>query len=289
MPTSDYLEGPVTTADFLGPKSAAQPLTAPTSVDYFLASERNRPFANHQADRLPPRQRWLWVSTVLLMLMLLIFIDTSGTTISNYQLLKQSGTSIRATVIAHNITVTHSKNGTSTTYSITYQFSAPAVNGTLTTYTATENVYYETYRQYPPNPEYLPVLYLASNPAVNMIATDSSNYDGAIWIMKLCIVGELIGFAFLYIFWRRMRNWERLGRDGVLLTGVLQVASGRWISGKGAHYEVKIAYTFADPQTQEPYSKNITLSRNDLRNVPLPTPGTPLYVIFLDKYNYQLL
>ena len=282
------IEGPITSANFLGPKSAARPITAPTSVDYFLASERNRAYANHHAERLPPRQRWLWGLTVLIMLLVIVLIYSAAATINKYNFLKQSGSSTTANVIGHNIRVIHSKNGTTTTYSITYQFYASAGNGDRYQYTASQDVYSDTYFHLMLGAS-VEVLYSSGDPTNNMIANDSSDYDTAVRTMVFSIATELAGFILLFIFWRRMRNWQRLGRDGVLLTGVLQSASGRWVSGKGAHYELKIAYTFADPQTQESYSKNVTLSRNDLRNAPLPTPGTPLYVIFLGKNNYQLL
>ena len=81
----------------------------------------------------------------------------------------------------------------------------------------------------------------------------------------------------------------RLSRDGVLLTGILQNASGKWHSGKTNYYEVRLVYTFSDPKTNQTIAPKAILTRDDLRNVPLPTPGTPLYVIFLDKNNYQLL
>ena len=63
---SDNFEEPITTESFLGPDSAKQPVTAPTSTNYFIVNERNRPFALRQTDRLPfPPRAQFWAVTMI--------------------------------------------------------------------------------------------------------------------------------------------------------------------------------------------------------------------------------
>ena len=82
----------------------------------------------------------------------------------------------------------------------------------------------------------------------------------------------------------------QLGQEGILLSGSLYSATGRWLKGIGkSRYGIDLVYRFPVPGIDRVVRNYETVVRNDLRFSRLPDPGTPIFVIFLDKNNYQLL
>jgi hypothetical protein len=221
-------EGPVTTADFLKPTArmtsslSASSMPASSSGDFFIANERNRPFLEHQTDQLPSRQKGAWGTVLIFLIVAVLLVAASAPSISDYRALQQNGVLVSGTVTARNTYVSHSKNGTTTTYSIIYQYTGRAANGELQTYSASQNVYYGTYSRYP-NGAAIGILYMPGKPADSVIASDSSNYDTAMLFMITGIVMAIICLLFIVTLWRRMIQWAQLGREGVMLDGTLTV------------------------------------------------------------------
>ncbi|HEX8202820.1 MAG TPA: hypothetical protein VF590_20250 [Isosphaeraceae bacterium] len=87
---------------------------------------------------------------------------------------------------------------------------------------------------------------------------------------------------------------RRLLRHGQILEGSLIRCSGGEtysIAGESEavyYYEVKAEYHFTTPRGREVVGKE-TGSRCDLRDCPLPPPGNPVLILYLDDSHYRLL
>jgi hypothetical protein len=82
---------------------------------------------------------------------------------------------------------------------------------------------------------------------------------------------------------------ERLVQSGQVLKGSVVRCSGQMTgNGEVSWYSVKIEYRFFSPQQREIMSQ-WERDRDDLANLPLPTEGTAILVLYLDDNCYALL
>jgi hypothetical protein len=76
------------------------------------------------------------------------------------------------------------------------------------------------------------------------------------------------------------RRFRRLWRNGILIDGEVVAAKKRITRREFGHYVV-ITYSFQTPNGRTLTRKQSHL-RNDLRNTPLPTVGTPVSILYAD-------
>ncbi|MBL8819584.1 MAG: hypothetical protein JNL58_26400 [Planctomyces sp.] len=106
----------------------------------------------------------------------------------------------------------------------------------------------------------------------------------------LITMALLIGCLY-FIIWKVKADStrERLVNDGQVLTGSVVRCCGKMTSnGEESWYSVKIEYRFLSPQQCE-IMNHWERDRDDLANLPLPTEGTAVLVLYLDDNCYALL
>jgi hypothetical protein len=89
----------------------------------------------------------------------------------------------------------------------------------------------------------------------------------------------------------RSRLREALMQQGHLIQGTIVWCKGNVESFDGSSIElyiVTVTYEFQSPTSQTLWSRG-SVGRNDLRGQPLPGPGTPVLILYLDDQNYALM
>lgn len=107
----------------------------------------------------------------------------------------------------------------------------------------------------------------------------------------LLITMALIIGCLYFIIWKVKADSarERLVCNGQVLNGSVVSCSGKMRgNGEESWYSVKIEYQFFSPQQREIMS-HWERDRDDLANLPLPTEGTAILVLYLDDNCYALL
>ena len=110
---------------------------------------------------------------------------------------------------------------------------------------------------------------------------------GAALTLGFSIILELAGIGFLiWLWWKYVASWNRLGRDGHLITGTVLNSATRTVHSKGGSYpQMDLSYRFTDPKTNEEYEKRVSMMYYGI----VPASGKALYVLFLNRNNYTLL
>ncbi len=128
----------------------------------------------------------------------------------------------------------------------------------------------------------LTVRYRADDPANGLIDVQSDK--------RLVLL--LGGFLLLAggggaLSWRDDRRKERaLVERGTMLAAAL--VSARMFDDEGSNM-LAVRCRFVPPGANAPIEREVTLRRDDLRDAPLPPPGTPLRVLYLARDNYRLM
>jgi hypothetical protein len=105
-------------------------------------------------------------------------------------------------------------------------------------------------------------------------------------LIGLLIFMMLAGlFSLGHWYVRTLRPLQRLKRAGRTLRGDVVDCDGRV---QQDDYQVTLTYRFTDPHGHEIVSRAET-ERDDLKDKPLPTAGTPVWVYFVDGKNYVVL
>ena len=105
------------------------------------------------------------------------------------------------------------------------------------------------------------------------------------------ICGNLFWWAIIfglgYYVLKPVYKRRRLAQEGTLIRGEVIHSSGYKDSDND--YRFKTEIRFRSPQTGEWIHKKYTLTRNDLTGKPLPRPGTPAHVLYVDDRTFEAL
>jgi hypothetical protein len=101
----------------------------------------------------------------------------------------------------------------------------------------------------------------------------------ALLILGLSVLDQQIGKD-------KRQRMHRLAFDGELVTGRIVRCERKCYSGPV--YKVEVQYTATAPSGKE-VTHTQSLERDDLLNQPLPTPGTPVYVLMVDETLFFML
>ncbi|MFW5696186.1 MAG: hypothetical protein ACOCXR_00205 [Phototrophicaceae bacterium] len=105
-----------------------------------------------------------------------------------------------------------------------------------------------------------------------------------ITLVALSVDAILIGAVYWYL-----RRW-RLRRAGRLIPGAVIEAHGDVRPGpQGSEFIITVFYRFNRPDTGAEVRNVIAQKRNDLVDEPLPAPGTPVRVLYLNPRNYRAM
>ena len=257
------------------------------SVDYFLLSKNCAAFVAGKSNQIPFRRGNALLFLILLILVTAFILYFTIPLWTVYSTLQAASKTINAKVTNLDITTSTGKNGTTYSYYVTYQFKTTAPNGDVGTYTRRAQVYNSTYHNMLIGSS-LPILYSPTNPNISMLVNDSEEKDNTFGLIGLTVGSVIATLLLLYYLCRVMIYDARLGKHGKFIQGNLLSLRGRWISGKGAHYEITLQFDFIGPDGMR-YNKSVTRTRNDLRNQTLPKQGTPVAVVFLDPKHFEAL
>src|SRR5262249_40626604 len=144
------------------------------------------------------------------------------------------------------------------------------------------------------------VVYAPNDPNKSELDLDYSNPGNS----QICVPLALLGLGVIcclllgYIYIRRVLKDRHLAKNGQIIEGKLAKIEGHREKGEGSEgYRVTAWYSFAPPTGNSLSGKN-SLIRNDLvrrrgffrwEYDPLPEPGTPVAVIYLDDKHYRML
>lgn len=95
----------------------------------------------------------------------------------------------------------------------------------------------------------------------------------------------VLGLAY-YVLGQRFKR-QRLSREGTLVDGAIVRCSGRLDSDND--FQVKAEIRFRSPRTGQWVFKSFSRQCNQLRGEPLPRPGTPVHVLYIDDETLEAL
>jgi hypothetical protein len=165
-------------------------------------------------------------------------------------------------------------------YFVTYRFEAATPTGPVT-FQRQQAVSKSTYLRLHPG-QMASVCHSTQFPSISSIADDTYRRDGI-------SVGALMWLPItLFMGWqiRRCRREIRLGREGRLLEGRVTRCTGA--TDADSDFVVELHYRFTAPGGRVIRDRD-TACRDDLKDSPLPEPGTPVAVLHLDEKNYKVL
>ncbi len=201
--------------------------------------------------------------------------------LTEYRLATSKTGQTKAEIIDHRIS-----SGKSTTYYVTYQFTAND-----RTYTKEDSVSRDEYYDYEVGGN-IPVTYVAIDPDTSHIGENGIHWnsmlpmffiDGFFLLMVVLLASSQIP---------QYRRIRRMRRDGQLILGRLRGAGGEMIrrgSGKSRRtdYDVTIHYEFITP-TGKKMDGEKTGTRNDLKKKELQTSGS-VAVLYVSDDDYLVL
>lgn len=113
-------------------------------------------------------------------------------------------------------------------------------------------------------------------------------------LMLLVLYSVVLGGSILWLIFlivSRMNLRESLMQQGRLIHGTVVWCKGKVHFSEGQssdYYHVTVTYEFQSPTGQSLWNRGVEV-RDDLRGQPLPKPGTPVLVLYLDDQNYALI
>jgi hypothetical protein len=93
----------------------------------------------------------------------------------------------------------------------------------------------------------------------------------------------ILGLAYYVL--SPMRKRQRLAREGTLISGQIIHCSGR--KDRDNDLRLKAGVRFRSPQTDQWIEKNYLRTRNDLKGKPLPQPGTPVHILYINDKTFE--
>ncbi len=168
----------------------------------------------------------------------------------------------------------------STTYYITFRY---VIDDRL--YIQEQAVGESAYDQFA-NSSRVVVRYFPADPNIARLTEPDTDTVGHNVLITLSIV-----VLNTFMWWKvrgtikKNRRYQQLGREGRMVTGEVLRSEGHKDEDG---YIVTMHYCFQSPSGR-PLLGKVSRTRNDLKRKPLPEPGTPLVVLYLDDTSYELL
>jgi hypothetical protein len=165
------------------------------------------------------------------------------------------------------------------TYYITYRFVADDRG-----YTVEEVVGKATYYSLEEG-QSLTVRYARRAPAIATI--QPGRIGGLLALTGFCLVWNGFVFPISWLSAREVHKRRKLARRGQRIAGEVVHCSGGWDSD--GDFVLEVRFGFHSPQTGAWIEGKGSQMRKDLDGEPLPPPGTPVHVLYLDDKTYLIL
>jgi len=264
--------------NYTTPDGLTAPIQNPSPTDVFLVNLHNHAFVTGRADK-PARD----ASTGCMLLFLIPFVAagiaiTSWTFIQwrDWLVLSLSGANAKGYFTDRTI----SEGEDSTSYYVYYHFVVDDRD-----YTRKEQVSYATYEQAASDAP-IQVLYFTGDPT---IATLDLNYarDMRTFLTIFSLFWDgFVGLIFFGGIYTVITN-KRLAQNGHVIFGEITHITSRYDSDNDYYIEVK--YRFYSPYSGSYINAQHKFQDNARKNVPLPTRGKPVAILYADDKSYRLL
>ncbi len=259
-----------------------------TDLDHFLTDERNRDFATGKSKRLPFRGWSLLAWAFAMACIALFFLNFSVSPFAQELHLRESGILTQAIVMSHTtLTDTDRKGVITYSYLLTYQYHVPDAAGQFKSYTAQKSVDFSIYDQYHDFSS-MSVQYLAEDPTISKIRDDMSSHSLLLHTLIFGLVFLGIAFACLSRMGDMWVYNRRLSRMGKLISGRLTSISNVLVGGKNPHIEIRLTYTFTNPESDKTETQDMVFERKT-QPAEFVQSGTPVYVLYLGEKHFKLL
>lgn len=128
------------------------------------------------------------------------------------------------------------------------------------------------------------VQYVANNPSVAVLAGTN---DAPIAISGFALCWNAFVWAFLIGLLNTRRHNNLLAREGQIIKGEVVAASGKQDTDNDLI--LKVEYAFRTPEAHNLVVGTRSETRNDLNKHPLPSPGTPVLVLYRSANHHMAL
>ncbi|MFZ4663864.1 MAG: hypothetical protein ACOYNY_43100 [Caldilineaceae bacterium] len=256
--------------------------SAPPSVNgqpIFFIDKRNQNFFHDRTCKLysPAEQiqNAIVFFTVVNLILLIILVINSW----RWWQFTMNGVITEAKVIEREL----DNSGDSTSYYLTYEYSARLPDQSRQSFTSRDSVSSRTYYQHELG-TYILIRYLKHDPA----NATSKWHPG--WIEEL-ITGYGVALLLLWLGCFYLPKYYRNRIHTILTQG--QVLPGHVLTSTGedddGSYKFTVTYEFTAPTTGHVRKGDFAETRNDLKQTALPVPGTSVAVMYLTEYDFFLL
>jgi hypothetical protein len=274
--------------------SVETPVSQLAPVDQlYLLKPKNRAFVEGRSRRLANRSQLfgLIFTAGLLVFMLIMAIGSAKTYLDGT---KMTTNPVTQAAIVDRWTSSTAK---STTYYVSYQYSVPGIDKVFQNQV---RVSAAMSRQLNPNST-IDVHYNPENPQISQIAGDEAliflRQDTLIPIAVCSVSVVLIAIFLVVLSKQELKERRRLGRlaaQGKLIPGKLLSAKTRVLSAGTRQLlshnkrEIIVSYSYLSPKGEEK-TRQARWQRRSLKEPVLPTPGTPLAVLYVNEKLIELM
>ncbi|MGD8475062.1 MAG: DUF3592 domain-containing protein [Anaerolineae bacterium] len=243
--------------------------------DFFLLDPENEAFATGTSSTLPAGGQGC------LLLFLSIFV-VAGLLIT-YDIVRRW-----AHVVILNVSHTETQgqlverwieSDEGATYYVMYRFVANDL-----AYTVEEAVAEATYHSVEEG-QLLTVRYALSDP--NIATIQPGRIGGLLALTGFGLVWDGLVFSFSWLLLREVLKRRKLARRGQRIAGEIVRCSGERDSD--GDFALEVRFGFRSPHTGAWIEGKDSQTRKDLEGKALPSPGTPVHVLYLDEKTYLML
>lgn len=260
------------------------------STTLFLLNPHHRPFVEGTSRQLGSAERayhartfQLGPPTIIALLVCLVWI---GWIITNAWEERQINTQLEQAGETTEATITELRDdgGALQPYTMSYRFDYTAPEGETATATAAQPITRTEYERLSIG-DTISIRYLPTDTSVARYASDV--YNTSLWTcIPFLIVPLLAGYIFSWYHslghWRQLRQLEK---EGQLLDGTV-IACSKGIPLPKDRRQVWLEYRFRTPDGQELHNRGEGSMEDD---DPLPAPGTPIKVLYVNDDFYRVL
>jgi len=253
-------------------------LNQPSSVqsrEFFLLDPDNEPFVTGASSRLPIGGRGciLLFMSIFVLAGLLIAGDIARQWL-HFAMLSTDYAETQGQVIGRRI-----ESDEGATYYVTYRF----VAGDRTH--AVEEVVEKTTYHSVEEGQSLTVRYARRSPTIATI--EPGRIGGLLALTGFCLVWNGLVFAISWLLAREVHKRRRLASNGQRISGEIVHCSSHLDSD--GDFVLDARFRFRSPQAWVWIEGKGSQLRKDLKGEPLPPPGTPVHVLYLDDKRYMML
>lgn len=259
-------------------RTVSAPPTANGQPIFFIDKRNQDFFRDHTCKLYSPAEHIKNLNVILAVVNLILFFILGWNTWRWWQF-TMNGAITEAKVIDRDV----DNSGDSTSYYLTYEYSARLPDQSRQSFTSRDSVSYSNYRRYEPG-TYLLIRYLKHEPA------SATSKWHQWWIWQLVAGYGVVLFLLWLVCYRLPRSYRNRVRtiltQGKVLPGRILTSAGEDDDG---NYNVKITYELTTPTTGRLCRGDFAETRNDLKRQALPVPGTLVAVMYLTEADFFLL